>query len=136
MQFKAQLVVCLKMITFIVLGITLLVLLISWIIQYRVKRRAIYELAKKLPGLKEYPIIGHGYMYLNKSENEIYETVTTYNEKCGSDCTKQWLGPKLVVVLSDPEDVETILNSPNSMEKADFYNFFKCYFGLFTSEGN
>lgn len=136
MHFEAQLVVCLKMITFFLLSVVLCVLLFLWINQYRVKRRDIYNLAKILPGLKEYPVIGHGYLYLNKNESEIYETVTTYNKKCGTDCAKQWLGPELVVLLSDPDDIQTILNSQNSMEKAEFYNFFKCYFGLFTSAGN
>ena len=118
------------------LSVVLCVLLVLWIIQYRVKRRDIYELARKLPGLKEYPLIGHGYMFFNKNGAEIYEAVTTYNNKCGSLCSKLWLGPELVVFISDPDDVQTILNSPNSMEKADFYNFFQCNFGLFTSAGN
>ncbi|CAO1416686.1 unnamed protein product [Diamesa tonsa] len=121
------------MITFFVLTVVLCVLFLLWIIQYRVKRKDIYELAGKLPGLKEYPIIGHGYKFLNKDGAEVYEAVTTYNKKCGSVCSKIWLGPELLVILSDPDDVQTILNSPNSMEKADFYDFFQCTFGLFTS---
>ena len=124
------------MITFLVLSAVFCVLILSWIVQYRVKRREIYELAKKLPGLKEYPLIGHGYMYLNKDEAEIYQAVTTYNKKCGSVCTKQWLGPELFVLLSDPDDIQTVLNSPNSLDKAEFYKFFKCFYGLFTCDGN
>lgn len=75
-------------------------------------------------------------MYFNKNGSEIYETLTTYSKKSGSLRSKVWYGPKLVVNLRDPDDIQTVLNSPNSMEKSYFYNFFQCNFGLFTSAGS
>lgn len=40
-----------------------------------------------------------------------------------------WVGPKLVVVLTHPADVELILNSSVHIEKSDEYRFFKPWLG-------
>lgn len=40
-----------------------------------------------------------------------------------------WIGPKLVVFLTNPMDVELILNSSVHIEKSDEYRFFKPWLG-------
>lgn len=40
-----------------------------------------------------------------------------------------WVGPKLVVFLTNPLDVELILNSSVHIEKSDEYRFFKPWLG-------
>jgi cytochrome P450 len=40
-----------------------------------------------------------------------------------------WLGPKLFVLTDNPDDVQILLNSPNSMYKDEVYRFMEC-FGL------
>lgn len=51
-----------------------------------------------------------------KSEN--YDTVA-----------KLWIGPKLVVLLYDPRDVEQILSSQVYIDKSNEYSFFKPWLG-------
>lgn len=40
-----------------------------------------------------------------------------------------WIGPKLVIFLTNPADVEIILNSSVHIEKSDEYRFFKPWLG-------
>lgn len=40
-----------------------------------------------------------------------------------------WIGPKLVIFLTHPADVEIILNSNVHIEKSDEYRFFKPWLG-------
>lgn len=42
---------------------------------------------------------------------------------------KLWLGPKLVVFISDPRDIEIILSSHVHIDKAAEYSFFKPWLG-------
>lgn len=58
-------------------------------------------------------------------------------EKYGS-VVKGVLGGKLYVFLSDPRDIELILNSQTHIDKAPEYSFFKPWLGdgLLISTGN
>lgn len=49
-----------------------------------------------------------------------------------------WLGSKLIIFLSDPDDVEVILNSQVHIDKSSEYRFFKPWLGegLLISTGN
>lgn len=51
---------------------------------------------------------------------------------------KLWIGPKLVVFLIDPRDVEVILSSNVYIDKSSEYRFFKPWLGngLLISSGN
>lgn len=42
---------------------------------------------------------------------------------------KIWIGPRLLVFLYDPRDVELILSSHVYIDKADEYRFFKPWLG-------
>lgn len=42
---------------------------------------------------------------------------------------KLWIGPRLMVFLYDPRDVELILSSHVLIDKADDYRFFKPWLG-------
>lgn len=42
---------------------------------------------------------------------------------------KVWVGPKLMVFLVDPRDVEIILSSHVHIDKSDEYRFFRPWFG-------
>lgn len=47
-----------------------------------------------------------------------------------------WLGPQLIVIIGKAEDMQTILNSPNCLEKTYVYKFFEKNVGLFTAPGS
>lgn len=46
-----------------------------------------------------------------------------------------WFGPTLCIILDDPDDVETVLNSKSCIDKAAAYKYFYRD-GLFTAPGN
>lgn len=46
-----------------------------------------------------------------------------------------WLGPKLHIIIDKPEDMQTVLLSPNCLDKPYVYRFLPNERGLFTSEG-
>lgn len=51
---------------------------------------------------------------------------------------RMWLGPKLVIMLANPIDIETVLTSPHCLSKDEAYKFLKeglATEGLVTSEG-
>lgn len=60
-----------------------------------------------------------------------------YGEKYGN-VIRGWLGSKLVIFLTDADDVEVILNSQVHIDKASEYRFFKPWLGegLLISSGN
>lgn len=47
----------------------------------------------------------------------------------GESVVKIWIGPRLLVFLYDPRDVELILSSHTHIDKADEYRFFKPWLG-------
>lgn len=48
---------------------------------------------------------------------------------------KVWIGPKLILTVGYPKDVEKVLSAQGSLEKAFFYSFFECNKGLISSPG-
>lgn len=54
------------------------------------------------------------------------------------DVVKIWIGPRLIVFLMHPDDVEVILSSHEYIDKAKEYRFFKPWLGngLLISTGN
>lgn len=51
-----------------------------------------------------------------------------YADRYGT-VVRGWLGTKLIIFLSDPDDVEVILNSHIHIDKASEYRFFKPWLG-------
>lgn len=45
------------------------------------------------------------------------------------DVAKLWLGPKLIVLLYDPRDVELVLSSQVYIDKSYEYSFFQPWLG-------
>lgn len=46
-----------------------------------------------------------------------------------------WFGPKLVVGIARPEDMQTVLMSNNCLQKGYMYGFMHNKTGIFTSDG-
>lgn len=67
---------------------------------------------------------------------EILREGLNYSNMYGN-VARAWLGPKLLVFLTDPYDIEVILNSTEHLEKSHEYSFFKPWFGegLLISKG-
>lgn len=62
------------------------------------------------------------------SFSAVFKTVTTKGKHHYQVC-KLWIGPRLVVFLFDPRDVEILLSSQTYIDKSSEYDFFKPWLG-------
>lgn len=86
------------------------------------------QMGNKIPGLPGYPFIGSAHLVLWKTHNQILEMAMEISKKYGN-VAKVWLGSKLLIFLTNPQDVEIILGSQYHLEKSEEYRFFKPWFG-------
>ncbi|XP_035741425.1 cytochrome P450 4g15-like [Vespa mandarinia] len=107
--------------------VLLLPTLILYYIYFRISNKHIIELADKLPGPKGYPIIGSALEFLG-SPDAIFSKAMKYAEEY-DHLAKFWIGPKLLVFLIDPRDIEVILSSHIYIDKSTEYKFFQPWLG-------
>nr|AGQ03780.1 cytochrome P450 4G11 [Apis cerana cerana] len=101
--------------------------LVLYFIYFRISRRHLLELADKIPGPPALPLIGNA-LDLFGSHDAIFSTVLKKAENF-TDVVKIWIGPKLIICLIDPRDVEIILSSNVYIDKSTEYRFFKPWLG-------
>ncbi|XP_063621648.1 cytochrome P450 4C1-like [Cydia splendana] len=89
------------------------------LVVYRRRRRGFYKVYDAYPlGLPSYPLIGHGYIFTGTDEdrmNSILNLGKVSLKHGGIGCF--WLGPKLYVVITDPEVLELV--AKKCLEKDD-----------------
>ncbi|XP_063993013.1 cytochrome P450 4g15 [Diachasmimorpha longicaudata] len=110
--------------TFLALLVPALVL---WFIYFRISRRHMIELAEKLPGPTGYPLVGNALEFIGSSDTifrNIYKRSFEFDQ-----VIRLWIGPKLLVFLVDPRDVEVILSSHVYIDKSPEYRFFQPWLG-------
>lgn len=95
-------------------------------------KRRLESYVKDLPGSDStYPLIGNAHEFIGKTTVEIFNNIYTFMKTKGTP-NKIWLGPILVVSLDRPEDVKTILMSPNCLEKPYLYRFLPAELSILT----
>nr|ARA91599.1 cytochrome P450 monooxygenase [Pieris rapae] len=99
-----------------------------WLLYRWQQQSRIYKLGNKLPGPIALPVFGNALLALGKKPEELVRLGLSYAEMYGS-VVRGWIGSKLVVFLTDPDDVEVILNSQVHIDKASEYRFFKPWLG-------
>ncbi|CRK90412.1 CLUMA_CG004149, isoform A [Clunio marinus] len=107
-----------------------------WFVYWRLSRKRMYELADKLPGPNGLPIIGNA-LDLMGTSHILFKTFVNKG-KPFNDVIKIWAGPKLLIFLADPRDIEIILSSQVYLDKSPEYRFFKPWLGngLLISSGS
>ncbi|XP_043270995.1 cytochrome P450 4g15 [Venturia canescens] len=101
--------------------------LVLYFIYFRVSRRHMLELAEKIPGPEGYPVIGNALEFLGSADSifrNIYKRSFEFDQ-----VIKLWIGPKLIIFLVDPRDVEVVLSSHVYLDKSTEYRFFKPWLG-------
>ncbi|XP_055607198.1 cytochrome P450 4g15-like [Uranotaenia lowii] len=114
-----------------------LVVMVSSMFHLWMRSRRYVKLGNQMPGPKPYPLIGNANLILGKTHDEVMKVAMDLSYIYGS-VTRGWLGYHLIVFLTDPADIEIILNSYVHLEKSDEYRFFKPWLGdgLLISSGN
>ncbi|XP_050466859.1 cytochrome P450 4g15 [Cataglyphis hispanica] len=101
--------------------------LVLYYIYFRISNRHLYELGNKLPGPDGLPILGNALM-LRGSADTVFRTI--YRKSFEYDqIIRLWMGPKLIVFLMDPRDVEIILSSQVYIDKSVEYRYFEPWLG-------
>lgn len=101
--------------------------LLLWFIYWRLSRRHMLELAEKIPGPPGLPLFGNA-LELVGTSHSVFRNVIEKG-KDFDQVIKLWIGPKLIVFLVDPRDVELLLSSHVYIDKSPEYRFFKPWLG-------
>ncbi|KAJ8880483.1 hypothetical protein PR048_016953 [Dryococelus australis] len=96
-------------------------------IVWYLKMSRYFQLGNMIPGPPGLPILGNMLTAMSR-RNNILEYFRELRHRYGLVC-KGWLGPHLLVGLSDPRDVAVILNSSQTLSKAPIYNPIRLVFG-------
>lgn len=68
-----------------------------------------------------FPILGYAGKFIGKSETEAFKLINHGFRSAPKMPFRIWFGPKLVVGISDPEDIKTVLNSGDCLDKPYIY---------------
>lgn len=79
------------------------------------------KLAASIPGPPPMPLVGNLLDIAGGGEDHIYENCVSIVERYGPTC-RVWMGPELVVAVSDPDDVEFLSTSQELTDKSVFYS--------------
>jgi hypothetical protein len=112
------------------------VLGLIWSIHFHWKRFRLYQLSRKVPGPLPLPFIGSFYLFFrgdaagNATINRVVVTsclsviakrfMRIYEEY--PELSKIWMGPDLLYLITKPEYLEVVLNSPGHSRRATFTN--------------
>ncbi|XP_052902070.1 cytochrome P450 4d1-like [Anopheles moucheti] len=90
----------------------------------------------KLGGPTAFPLIGNGLLFAGKTPSEFLPTVGRLIQQYGK-CFRLWLGTQMLIIITDPKDIEVILSSNKYIDKSIEYNFVRPWLGegLLTSSG-
>jgi len=101
--------------------------LLLYYVYFRITKRHMIELAAKIPGPAGLPLIGNAHELIGSSDTifkNVYQRSFEFDQ-----VIKLWIGPKLVIFLIDPRDVEVILSSHVYIDKSPEYRFFQPWLG-------
>jgi cytochrome P450 family 4 len=110
-------------------------ILVSGFFYYKRYMRVVESVAH-IPGPKPVPFLGNALMFIGKSPGDLL--------KMGEDFVKTYgffnkilLGPKIIVFLGEPEDIEVMLINTKTTVKSEEYEYTKDWIGegLLTSNG-
>ncbi|XP_057341119.1 cytochrome P450 4g15 [Microplitis mediator] len=101
--------------------------LVLWYVYFRISQRHMIELAEKIPGPNGYPLVGNALEFIGSSDSIFRNIMERSNEF--DQVVRLWIGPKLLIFLIDPRDIEVILSSHVYIDKSAEYRFFQPWLG-------
>jgi cytochrome P450 family 4 len=103
---------------------------------YYKRNLILHESVAHIPGPKPVPFLGNALMFIGKSATDIIEMGEEIVKTYGF-FLKILLGPKIIVFLGDPEDIEVMLINVKTTAKSEEYDYTRDWIGdgLLTSSG-
>ncbi|KAL1506368.1 hypothetical protein ABEB36_005743 [Hypothenemus hampei] len=98
-----------------------------YIVYWRFSRSRMLELASKIPGPNGWPLVGSALEFVG-SPHDMFVTLYKKADLYGR-VVKLWIGPRLLIFLIDPRDVELILSSHVHIDKSPEYRLFQPWLG-------
>ncbi|XP_058823454.1 probable cytochrome P450 313a4 [Topomyia yanbarensis] len=98
-------------------------------LSYRPSRKRVYELATKIPGPFDWPLIGSVHLSITAGSRQIFDYLLQFLHTTRTPI-RAWIGPFLFVFFDKPEHLEVILNSQNCVSKSYVHRFFRFEKGL------
>lgn len=98
------------------------------IIWYYFKFNEILKSVSHIPGPKPLPFVGHALMYLGKNSSEIHLINKKLREEYGV-FFKVLLGPKVLIDIGDPKEVEALLIDQKLLDKSEEYDITSSWIG-------
>ncbi|XP_058823450.1 cytochrome P450 4C1-like isoform X1 [Topomyia yanbarensis] len=117
---------------FAVLFTLLVVVAISYYYRFRRSRRRLYELAAKLPGPFDLPLIGSIHVAFRRDPSEMLDYLVQHLHNLTTPL-RAWLGPFLFIVIDQPEHLAIVLNSQDCIKRASVYKFVGLEKGVFNA---
>lgn len=108
-------------------SVALLIVGLAVALLYRKFGNALYY-AAKIGGPAGYPVIGNALLFVYKSPPDFFRAIEKTVREAGR-CFRLWLGPELLVVVTDAKVAEGILSSPKYIEKSGEYDFMRPWLG-------
>ncbi|XP_033216126.1 cytochrome P450 4g15-like [Belonocnema kinseyi] len=96
-------------------------------VYYYIETSRIVRLGNKLPGPPTVPFFGNALLAVRVQPKDILQKALEYDYY--GNVVRAFLGPKLVVFIMDPRDIEIILSSHVHIDKSPEYRFFKPWLG-------
>ncbi|KAF6206802.1 hypothetical protein GE061_018038 [Apolygus lucorum] len=97
----------------------------GYILVYKIRRRKFEVLGEMIPGHPAYPLVGNSLLFagVRSSVDLWYVGMKTLKQLCDTYGTlfRVWLGPMLVVCITDLDDMNTLLSSPHASTKHWWY---------------
>ncbi|RZF47741.1 hypothetical protein LSTR_LSTR006005 [Laodelphax striatellus] len=109
--------------TFSALLSTAVGLLFVSLLLYKWRRRRLEKLAALMPGPPALPLIGNGLEFIGSTEDVMGKIISISSSY--ESPFRVWIGPLLIVVLKNPEDIQIVLNSSKTLGKDPLYRFFR-----------
>lgn len=96
----------------------------------------IVESVAHIPGPKAFPFLGNAMMFFGRTSADMLEFAPTMIKEHGT-FIRILLGPKILILMGEPEDVEALLTNQKTIEKSEEYDYAKVWIGegLITSTG-
>lgn len=98
------------------------------------RHKKLRKFARKFDGPRGVPVVGILPKFLGKNNEEILNYILELMKQYETP-VKVWIGPMLVLLIDKPEQLKTVLNSRNCLNKPYVYKFLDVNFGLMSGPG-